>query len=100
MAINIERLAKLLFHVQQDPRAAAKYISENAGSGSVGPQGPAGPKGDPGEKGEKGDKGDQGVSITNVSGSIDGENNITLTFTLSEGEPITVTGKITPPAAG
>lgn len=97
MAMNIERLAKLLFHVQQDPRAAAKYISENAGSGSVGPQGPAGPKGDPGEKGEKGD---QGVSITNVTGSIDGENTLTLTFTLSEGEPITVTGKITPPAAG
>ena len=59
---------------------AEKYTP---GEGAAGPQGPAGK---------------DGVGSLLLPGSIDGENNLTLTINLTEGEPQTVTGKITPPA--
>lgn len=55
--------------------------------------------GTPGPAGPKGDKGDPGVGITSITGSIDGENNLTITINLTEGDPQVITGKITPPAA-
>ena len=63
---------------------------------SSGTPGPAGP---PGEDGAPGPAGKDGVGITSITGSIDGENNLTIIINLTEGEPQTITGKITPPAA-
>ena len=48
--------------------------------------------------GAQGPPGKDGVGITSITGSIDGENNLTITINLTEGEPQTITGKITPPA--
>ena len=49
--------------------------------------------------GTPGPAGKDGVGITSITGSIDGENNITITINLTEGEPQVIKGKITPPAA-
>lgn len=62
-------------------------LAENwpTGEEKPGPVGPAGP---------------QGVGIKTITGSIDGSNQLTLTFTLTNDSQQTVTGTITPPAAG
>lgn len=52
-----------------------------------------------GEPGPQGPVGAAGVGIKDITGSIDGENNITVKFTLTNGEFKTVTGKITTPQA-
>lgn len=49
--------------------------------------------------GTPGPKGDPGVGITSITGSIDAENNLTITINLTEGDPQVIKGKITPPAA-
>ncbi len=50
--------------------------------------------------GEAGPPGPQGVGIKTITGSIDSSNHLTLTFTLTDDTQQTVTGAITPPAAG
>ena len=50
--------------------------------------------------GERGPQGDPGVGVKTITGSIDGSNKLTLTFTLTDGNTQTVEGAITPPAAG
>lgn len=50
--------------------------------------------------GTPGPKGDPGVGVKTITGSIDGSNKLTLTFTLTDGNTQTVEGAITPPAAG
>ncbi len=50
--------------------------------------------------GTPGPKGDPGVGIKSITGSIDGSNKLTLTFTLTDDKTQTVEGTITPPAAG
>ena len=50
--------------------------------------------------GEPGPQGDPGVGVKTITGSIDGSNKLTLTFTLTDGNTQTVAGVITPPAAG
>lgn len=60
---------------------------EKGEKGDTGPQGPAG---------EKGDKGDSGVGIKTITGAIDGQNKLTLTFTLTDDSQQTVEGTITP----
>lgn len=52
------------------------------GSGTPGPQGPAGK---------------DGKGIKSITGSIDGSNKLTLTFTLTDDSTQTVEGTITPP---
>ncbi len=64
----------------------------------VGPAGPAGPAGAAGPKGATGAAGPAGVGVENVTGTIDGENNLTLTFTLTNKQTKVVTAKITPQA--
>ena len=59
--------------------------------GTPGPEGPPGPQGNPGAA---------GVGIKTITGSIDGSNKLTLTFTLTDDSTQTVEGTITPPAAG
>lgn len=44
--------------------------------------------------------GESGVGVKTITGSIDGSNKLTLTFTLTDGNTQTVEGAITPPAAG
>lgn len=44
--------------------------------------------------------GEPGVGVKTITGSIDGSNKLTLTFTLTDGNTQTVEGTITPPAAG
>lgn len=106
MAFDRKLLTEKLFNVLQDPKGLADYIIENAGSGSVGPAGPAGPVGPAGPKGDKGDtgtagpKGDKGVGVKTITGSIDGDNHLILTFTLTDESTQTVEGDIVPPAAG
>lgn len=56
--------------------------------------------GTPGPKGDPGPQGDPGVGVKTITGSIDGSNKLTLTFTLTDGNTQTVEGAITPPAAG
>ncbi len=77
---------------------AEKYTPGQGAAGPQGEPGPAGPKGDKGDTGAQGPAGKDGVGITSITGSIDGENNLTITINLTEGEPQTITGKITPPA--
>lgn len=48
--------------------------------------------------GKPGPAGKDGVGIASITGSIDGENNITITINLTEGDPQVIKGKITPPA--
>lgn len=50
--------------------------------------------------GEPGPQGDPGVGVKTITGSIDGSNKLTLTFTLTDNSTQTVEGAITPPAAG
>lgn len=50
--------------------------------------------------GTPGPKGDPGVGVKTITGSIDGSNKLTLTFTLTDDSTQTVEGIITPPAAG
>lgn len=50
--------------------------------------------------GTPGPKGDPGPGVKTITGSIDGSNKLTLTFTLTDGNTQTVEGTITPPAAG
>ena len=50
--------------------------------------------------GTHGPKGDPGVGVKTITGSIDGSNKLTLTFTLTDDSTQTVEGIITPPAAG
>lgn len=50
--------------------------------------------------GTPGQKGDPGVGVKSITGSIDGSNKLTLTFTLTDNSTQTVEGTITPPAAG
>lgn len=66
-----------------------QFMADNytAGSGTPGPAGPQGPAGA------------DGVGIKDITGSIDGENNLSVKITLTNGESKTVTGKITPPQA-
>lgn len=47
-----------------------------------------------------GEKGDPGVGVKTITGSIDGSNKLTLTFTLTDDSQQIVEGTITPPAAG
>lgn len=49
--------------------------------------------------GAPGPKGDPGVGIQTITGTIDGSNKLTLTFTLTDSTQQTVEGNITPPAA-
>lgn len=49
---------------------------------------------------EEGTPGPQGVGIRTITGTIDGANKLTLTFTLTDDTVQTVEGTITPPAAG
>lgn len=51
-----------------------------------------------GKPGPAGPPGKDGVGIASITGSIDGENNITITINLTEGDPQVIKGKITPPA--
>lgn len=44
--------------------------------------------------------GTPGVGVKSITGSIDGSNKLTLTFTLTDDSVQTVEGVITPPAAG
>ena len=46
------------------------------------------------------DEAPQGVGIQSITGTIDGTNKLTLTFTLTDQSTQTVEGQITPPAAG
>lgn len=64
--------------------AADNY--SGGGAGTVGPQGPAGPAGK------------DGVGISSITGTIDGSNKLTLTFTMSDMSSHTVEGTITPSA--
>lgn len=43
--------------------------------------------------------GADGVGIKDITGNIDSENNITIKFTLTNGESKVILGKITPPKA-
>lgn len=108
----LRALCQKLTSQESDKDSIAGVIEDIAkkytpGEGAAGPQGPAGPQGEPGPAGPKGDKGDtgaqgpvgkNGVGIASITGSIDGENNLTITINLTEGEPQTITGKITSPA--
>ena len=49
--------------------------------------------------GVPGQRGADGVGIKDITGNIDGENNITIKFTLTNGESKVILGKITPPKA-
>lgn len=51
-------------------------------------------------EGTPGPKGDPGVGIETITGTIDGSNKLTLTFTMTDETTQTVEGTITPPAAG
>lgn len=84
----LRALCQKLTSQESDKDSIAGVIEDIAkkytpGEGTAGPQGPAGK---------------DGVGITSITGSIDGENNLTITINLTEGEPQTITGKITPPA--
>lgn len=84
----LKALCQKLTSQESDKDSIAGVIEDIAekytpGEGAAGPQGPAGK---------------DGVGITSITGSIDGENNLTITINLTEGEPQTITGKITPPA--
>lgn len=48
--------------------------------------------------GTPGPKGDPGVGIKTITGTIDGSNKLTLTFTMTDNKTQTVEGQITPPA--
>lgn len=65
---------------------------KNEQVGPVGPQGPAGATGPAGPAGAA------GVGVENVTGTIDGQNNLTLTFTLTNKQTKVVKVKITPGA--
>ncbi len=56
--------------------------------------------GTPGPAGDPGPKGDPGVGVKTITGTIDGSNKLTLTFTMTDGSTQVVEGTITPPAAG
>lgn len=71
-----------------------EFMAANYTAGGSTP-GPTGPKGD---KGEKGEKGDPGVGIQTITGTIDGSNKLTLTFTLTDSTQQVVEGTITPPS--
>lgn len=47
-----------------------------------------------------GTPGPAGVGIQSITGTIDGTNKLTLTFTLTDQSTQTVEGQITPPSAG
>ena len=51
-------------------------------------------------EGTPGPQGPQGVGIQGITGTIDGTNKLTLTFTLTDDSTQVVEGQITPPAAG
>ena len=112
---GLRALCQKLTSQESDKDSIAGVIEDIAkkytpGEGTAGPQGPAGPQGEPGPAGPKGDKGDKGdtgaqgpagkngVGIASITGSIDGENNLSHTISLTEGEPQTIPGKITQPA--
>lgn len=67
-------------------------------AGTPGPEGPQGPQGEQGPPGQQGTPGAAGVGIKTISGTIDGTNKLTLTFTLTDDSTQTVEGQITPPA--
>lgn len=84
----LKALCQKLTSQESDKDSIAGVIADIAekytpSEGTAGPQGPAGK---------------DGVGITSITGSIDGENNLTITINLTEGEPQAITGKITPPA--
>lgn len=82
---------------QQQLEDVIEFMAANyTGGGSTpGPTGPTGPKGD---KGEEGERGDPGVGIQTITGTIDGSNKLTLTFTLTDSTQQVVEGTITPPS--
>ena len=71
---------------QQQLEDVIEFIAANYTGGGSTP-GPAGPKGDP------------GVGIQTITGTIDGSNKLTLTFTLTDSTQQVVEGTITPPSA-
>ena len=68
------------------------HLEQGVQNEQVGPQGP---KGDTGETGAKGDKGDTGIGIKTITGTIDGSNKLSLTFTLTDESTQKVEGTIT-----
>lgn len=86
---------------QQQLEDVIEFMAANyTGGGSTpGPAGPTGPKGDKGDPGPAGQKGDPGVGIQTITGTIDGSNKLTLTFTLTDSTQQVVEGTITPPSA-
>ena len=91
----LKALCQKLTSQESDKDSIAGVIEDIAekytpGEGAAGPQGPTGPQGEPGPAGPAGKN---GVGITSITGSIDGENNLTITINLTEGEPQTVTGR-------
>lgn len=90
--ITAEKMNKLEQGVKNQQVGPAGPVGPQGQTGATGPTGPAG------TAGPKGDTGDAGVGVENVTGAIDGQNNLTLTFTLTNKQTKTVTVKITPNA--
>lgn len=82
---KIKALENLIFYAQQAPRALAKYLVDNL-SGGV--------KGEKGDKGETGAAGKDAPTITAITINV-ADGTITGQATMSEGEPVTITGTFT-----
>lgn len=76
---KVKVLENLIFYAQQAPRNLAKYLVDNL-SGGV--------------KGEKGDDGKDAPTITALTINVTGST-VSGQATMSEGEPVTITGTFT-----
>lgn len=79
---KIKALENLIFYAQQAPRALAKYLVDNLSGGVKG------------EKGDTGAAGKDAPTITAITINV-ADGTITGQATMSEGEPVTITGTFT-----